>query len=347
MDLSSPHDDSDHPSVNDLIDKEDCSLSYVRIEDAISIIQNLGRETTMCKTDISDAFKLIPIHPSQWHLYGICWENKHYFYTRLAFGCRSSPKIFDTLSRAVCWIATNNYGIEYILHLLDDFITFEKPGLCGEKNMRLLYHIFNTLNIPMARHKTCGPLTALEYLGIILDSHNMQARLPEDKLQRDTEMLKSFLFRKQCTKREMLQLLGHLNFASKVVIPGKSFVSHIIKLSTTVRALHHHIKISNEFREDVAMWLTFLSNWNGAAIFCSQLITTTEDIKLYTDASGSIGFGGYMKGEWFAQAWPVTIQEHIPSDKDLSIAFKELYPIVVAAMIWGSKMERSTYNVHV
>ncbi|CAG2185624.1 unnamed protein product [Mytilus edulis] len=127
VDLSSPHENIVHQSVNDMIDKDSCSLSYVRIDDAIQIIQNLGRYTTMCKTDISDAFKLMPVLPSQWHMFCIKWRTNYYFYTKLAFGCRSSPRIFDNLSQAVCWIAKNNFGIEFILHLLDDFITFEHP----------------------------------------------------------------------------------------------------------------------------------------------------------------------------------------------------------------------------
>ena len=38
LDLSSPHNKSDQISVNDLIDKDLCSLSYVKIDDAIKII---------------------------------------------------------------------------------------------------------------------------------------------------------------------------------------------------------------------------------------------------------------------------------------------------------------------
>ena len=43
------------------------------------------------------------------------------FYTRLVFGSRSSPKSFDTLSEAVCWILQNYYDVESVLHLLDEF----------------------------------------------------------------------------------------------------------------------------------------------------------------------------------------------------------------------------------
>ncbi|XP_021339760.1 uncharacterized protein LOC110440977 [Mizuhopecten yessoensis] len=289
----------------------------------------------MCKTDISDAFKIIPVVPTQWHMFCIKWNGSYYFYNKLAFGCRSSPKIFDTLSQAVCWIAENCYGVEHILHLLDDFITFEHPDKCGERNMALLHHIFNRLGIPMAKHKTSGPNTVMEYLGIVLDSENMEARLPEDKLDRIISSLQSFQQRHSCTKRELLQLLGHLNFASRVVIQGRSFVSHLITLSTTVKALHHYVKLNNECREDIKMWIYFLSNWNGVSVFYNNKVVTSDEICLYTDASGTLGYGGYFRGSWFAEPWPRDLDNPYANNNELSIAFQELYPIVVAALIWG------------
>ena len=290
----------------------------------------------MCKTGISDTFKLIPILPSQWYMFCVKWQKNYYYYTKLAFGCSSSPKIFDNLSQAVCWIAKNNYGIQYILHLLDDFITFEHPDKCGQRNMDILYWIFETLNIPMAKHKTEGPVTVIEYLGIILDSNLMEARLPTDKLNRITSFLQEFLSKKTCTKREVLQLLGHLNFASRVIIPGRAFVSHLISVSTKVRALHHYVKITNACREDIQMWLLFLSQWNGVSMFYNMESVSSDDLCLYTDASGTIGFGGYFKGEWFPEPWPVVLSTLVSNnDKDVSIAFCELYPIVVASILWG------------
>ena len=59
VDLSSPHGDSEHFSVNDLIDKDQCSLKYIKIDDAIKCIKTLGKSTWLCKTDISNAFKLL------------------------------------------------------------------------------------------------------------------------------------------------------------------------------------------------------------------------------------------------------------------------------------------------
>ena len=57
MDLSSQHDNAQLVSVNDLIDKEACSLTYVRIDDAIRAICQQGRGAHLCKVAIADAFK--------------------------------------------------------------------------------------------------------------------------------------------------------------------------------------------------------------------------------------------------------------------------------------------------
>jgi serine/threonine protein kinase len=102
VDMSAPHNKPEHPSLNSLIDKESHSLQYVRIDDAIQIIKSLGQNSLLIKTDISDAFKLLPIRPDLWPFHGICWQRSYYFFQRLVLGSRSSPKIFDHLSEAIC-----------------------------------------------------------------------------------------------------------------------------------------------------------------------------------------------------------------------------------------------------
>ena len=66
VDLSSPHEDPLHVSINDLIDKEACSLTYVKLDGAIKAICKSGKGSLLCKFDISDAYKNLPIKPSQW-----------------------------------------------------------------------------------------------------------------------------------------------------------------------------------------------------------------------------------------------------------------------------------------
>lgn len=171
---------------------------------------------------------------SQWHLFGFRWQEEYYFYHRLAFGCRSSPIIFDQLSVAVCWMAQHNYGLQHIFHLLDDFLVIDLPDVVGERTMALLCTLFKRLCIPLSAHKTMGPSTVMEYLGIILDSDRMEARLPADQVARIINFLEDIEHKKSCTKLELRQLLGHLNFAMCVILPGRTLVSYLLTLMNSV-----------------------------------------------------------------------------------------------------------------
>jgi hypothetical protein len=335
LDMSSPHDNDIHCSLNSLIDKEHYSLSYVTIDDAIREIRKAGVSSLLCRADIADAFKIIPIHSSLVHLHGVCWQSKYYFYTRLPFGNRSSCKIFSLLSQAIAYIATHNYNIEVMLYLLDDYLSVDRPDVLAERTMALIYHLFKRLCIPLALKKTMGPLTVLEYLGVILDTDLMQARLPLNKVQRIVSMLDKFMHRKSCTKRELLSLLGHLNFASRVVVPGRTFVSYLLKVAHSVTELHHHVKLTRECQLDMQMWRTFLATWNGVSFFLEAEFVDSSTLGLSTDASGTIGYGGYWQGQWFQGHWP----DHLNLEKgsDVSIAYMELYPIMVAALLWGEQ----------
>ena len=184
VDLSAPHQDDNNPSINSLIDKESFSLQYVTIDDAIKLIKSAGHNAWLMKTDITDAFKQIPMNPELWPYHGVKWGGKYYFFVRLVFGSRSSPKIFDNLSKAVCWIAQNNYGIKNLLHLLDDFLAIEPSYVNAKTTMEKLLQVFGKLNIPLGAKKTVWPCTMLEYLGVYLDTTLMEARLPEEKIAR-------------------------------------------------------------------------------------------------------------------------------------------------------------------
>ena len=60
--LSYPYDER---SVNQNIPKDASTLKYATIQDAIKIIQDCSPNAHMAKSDIADAFRIIPLHPSR------------------------------------------------------------------------------------------------------------------------------------------------------------------------------------------------------------------------------------------------------------------------------------------
>ena len=62
-------------------------------------------------------------------------------------------------------------------------------------------------------------------------------------------------------------------------------------------------------------------------------MSASPDLEVTSESSGSLGFGAYFNGEWFSGAWVSSQDSH-------SIAYKELFPIVIAAHVWGTHFAR-------
>ena len=62
-------------SINDFIPDEFSSVKYATVDDAIRIIKHFGVGCAMAKTDVRNAFRIIPIHPSDFPLLGFQWRN--------------------------------------------------------------------------------------------------------------------------------------------------------------------------------------------------------------------------------------------------------------------------------
>ena len=208
-------------SVNAHISPSDYSLHYITVDNAISIIQKLGQGCFMSRLDIKSAFRNIPVHPADWELLGKKWQGLYYFDTVLPFGLRSAPYLFDHLSCMVEWVIKTKIGVANVIHILDDFFFVSKPprSVCFTALCNILC-LFTELDIPVAPGKTFPPTTSLEFMGVLLDSNKMEARLPLDKLTRTKEALHEWSRKKSSTLKELQSLIGTLQFACRVVVPG-------------------------------------------------------------------------------------------------------------------------------
>jgi len=167
-------------------------------------------------------------------------------------------------------------------------------------------------------------------LGIQLDSVSQSAALPAEKLVAIKVLVAAWRLKRWCNKRELESLVGHLHHAAKVVWPGRTFIRRMINLLSCFRRRDHPIRINQEFRLDLSWWHDFLDQWHGVNFWLFPGLSPPPDQEILTDASGAIGFGAIFGNEWFNGIW-------VHKQLDLSIAYKELYPIVVAAAVWGPK----------
>ena len=150
------------------------------------------------------------------------------------------------------------------MHYLDDYFTVgpANASVCAH-NVKTILHVASKVGIPFVPNKIEGPNTRLVGLGILIDTNYMDTSLPDDKLHELISELQSWSARNKCLKKELLSLIGKLNFACRIIPVSRIFLRRLIDLSTSARLPHHHVTMNREARRDIAWWLRFLPEWRG------------------------------------------------------------------------------------
>ena len=100
-----------------------------------------------------------------------------------------------------------------------------------------------------------------------------------------------FLQRPKVSLKELQSLIGVLSFACSVIIPGRAFLRRLIDLTRGIQRPHHKIRLTTQVKLDLSMWIQFFISFNGRTSFVNESFKSGQFLQLYTDASGSIGYG--------------------------------------------------------
>ena len=324
VDLSSPQ----GASVNNGIDSEVLSLSYTSLDHLAALVVSEGRGAFLVKADIKEAYRMVPVHPEDQHLLGVLWEGIIYIDKMLPFGLRSAPIIFSALADAVQWILTNK-GIRKGLHYLDNFILVARNLQLALRQKEALLAVFRNLDIPIEVSKLEGPSTCLTFLGIEVDRVSFQLCLPKGKLASLKDSLSGMVEPRTITKKDLQSLTDLLQFATRVVRPGRPFLRRLYAMQDIGSHPNHFIRLNLPARADIMWWHIFMEEWNGVSLLW-DLGLQAPDIQVYTDASGNWGCGVFLDPKWFHLEWSSRLHP-------LSIAVKEMCPVVLAAATFGQE----------
>ena len=322
-------------SVNDGIKADLCSLRYATLDDALQLVSLLGRDSKLVKIDLKDAYRMIPIHPADHYLLAITWEGATYVDRSLPFGLRSAHKLFTAVADALAW-ALFRRGIRFLLHYLDDFLFIGEPdSLEAATAKAYATEVFNELGVPVASHKTEGPETCVTFLGIVIDTHRFQVRLPEDKLTRLKALVQVWHSKRGCSRRELELLLGHMSHAASVVRPGRLFLRQLFSTSCSTLPSPSASQPCCKSRLALVGIFSPGMEWHLSA-YTSRAIS----VHLLGRCRHMWVWAFDPQHEWFNAVWP-------PHWAQIDIAVKELTPVVLAAAIWGHSWAGKHVKFHV
>jgi len=341
-----------HPSensVNGYIDSDVCKVKYSSFDSVLSMIYKLGCRAKIGKIDISQAFRLLIVHPSDFDLLGIYFEGYYYIDKCLPMGCAISCSLFEKFSTFIHWLVEQKSGLKTLDHYLDDFIF---AGASSSNDCFLLMETFfsvsRELGIPIAEKKTVGPTTVLDFLGFIIDTVHMMVKIPQDKLVRLRVSLLDVLTKKKITLKDLESVTGLMSFCSKAIPSARAFIRRFYDLIASVnnKKPHYFVRINKEVKKDVQVWLDFLEHFNGICFIPDDCWFTNHTLELYTDSSGNsqLGCGAYFRGHWAQFRWPCSWCD---SDIMKNMSLLELIPIILALWIWSPELRNKKVSFYI
>ncbi|XP_060606581.1 uncharacterized protein LOC132758891 isoform X1 [Ruditapes philippinarum] len=325
--------DLSHPkngtSVNSTIPESKSHVQLEMFDHVASLVLKSGQHSLIAKADIEDAFRIIPISPLDYHKLGFSFQNKYYFDTVLPMGASSSVAIFESFSKSIQWILQHKFAVSKVSHIIDDFIFVGSPNTheCQESLDKFM-HLASLVGIPVKHDKTVLPATSVEVHGIVINTTTLSAHLPSLKITNLKRILGQSMQKKKVTLHELQSILGHLNFACKVIKPGRCFLRRLYDLTKGHTNGSHFIKLSKDCRADLKLWYTFLENYNGVTLLTNDRFISSKTLRLYSDAAGSKGFACTHQNSWTFGEFPETV-------KTLHINILELFPIALAVVMFG------------
>lgn len=331
--------DCSRPPGNALNDLATCEkFSYQSVQDAVSLITP---GCWMYKADLARAYRSVKLHPNEHAISGLEWTFKGdlsptwMYDSRLMFGARLSPSIFNELSQAVRRIMAIK-GFPKCIAYLDDFLLIaDTKEECSRQALELI-KLLRYLGFSINYNKVVGPAQCITFLGVMLDSINCTLSLPKEKLDIFLQQVEDFNQRKSVSKKQLQSLAGKLSWASQVIQGGRPHLRRILDCINLLQAPSHRTRITKDMRLDFSWWLSFSVHFNGTL----PMIDNRPYAPLCIDACPQ-GGGGHFAGQAFNVQW-----SDWPGAATLHINYLEVLALEPAAHLWAPEWANKIIKVH-
>ena len=349
--LAHPYDEN---SVNANIPDTEATVSYLKFDEVIKLALKHGPGAVASKVDYDAAFRLFPIIVDDLFLLGFTLNGHFYINSSMAFGSRSSCKIFEEFAVAMQWCLEQLTNSKDISHYLDDFIMIHKNYQKCFEYMTKMQSMCREMGAPLSAKKTVGPVHVINFLGLLIDLIRQVIQIPNDKITKGLNLINQALDAKnnpnrnqrgKVTVRLLQQITGTLNFFCRAIPSGRPFIGRMYKAIASVASdgkkvnPNFKVRVTKGIQEDLTMWKNFLIDPSFARHreipFTTFLGTSENGPLIYADSAGCAtkGFGCVFpeKGLWAFGSWP---REFFAQRKP-NIMLLELYATVIAVDIWA------------
>jgi len=181
------------------------------------------------KFDQKAAYRLLPIHPSQAGLLGFRDNESppgEWVELRHPFGLASACRMYSCLSNTLGWALQHIVGSGTFCVYLDDFLQINAGKERSVASSQSTLLTFGILDMPLS-DKTDIDVEAIVFLGVGLDSRDETLSITEKRKGNILKSLDTWLTSTTFKTHELESLSGMLSFITRVIRPGKIFLTRV------------------------------------------------------------------------------------------------------------------------
>ena len=332
-------------SINSYLDKSEYSVTYSTVRDAVKICQTFDTPW-LAKTDLKNAYFSCPIKNQDKKFLGFSFKNdlgstKIFRWAALPYGLRPAAYWFDLTANCLKKMYVQNGAAESTLYYLDDIITITGNKSSCQSSLSIILETCEKAGFKISTSKTVGPARVITFLGIQIDTVNQVLSMSQEKMSEIRSELLAWKEKSYCSKRDLLAIVGKMNFCSQMIKNGKKFMRRLIELSTKGKSLNSKLKLTKQAKADVNWWVECMQKYNGIEWFPKDIDMRTA-ILTFSDAS-NIALAGICENNW--TIIPYTGEYLWLSKK--SIQYRELYAAVLTIATFAYKMRNKQVVMHI
>ena len=325
--------------------------------------------------DVRAAFRNLAVCREDLHFCGFRdTEGRFFVDTRVSFGGRTGPGLYDILGQLLQWVVVNHLakwcpGLVSERLLDDSCFVFETK----EQAMRGLAEIKAIcfrLHVELAADKFQVSQQPL-FLGFVWDLVRQLLSLPLPKLEKLDAHLAvwgKLELGQEARLLDLMKFVGFLEHTAMVLVVGRPFMRALQRATAgfgqgvTRRQAHFlRVKISAAMREEILFWAGLRAGSRGcplvphlhfllvrcrrAAISPRLLGMIPVSHMIGTDASPS-GFGGMCRGRHYFGAWsPGPGGQQLLTAPGSSTVFTEFLSVLFGVRLYGASFAGSLLRV--
>ncbi len=265
------------------------------------VVSQIRSEDWFVTIDLKDAYFHISIFPSHRKFLRFAFRGKAYQYRVLPFGLTLSPRTFTKCVDAAL-APLQLQGIR-ILNYIDDWLILTHSEQMAVRNRDVVLAQIKELGLRLnAKKSVLSPLQRTTYLGVVLDSTTMQARLSPARIELILTTVRRVREGLSLTVKQFQRLLGLMAAVSNVIPFGLLYMRPLqwwlkSKGFSPRANPFRMIKVTRRCLRALDMWRKpwFLSQGPVLGAPCRRVMLTTD--------ASLTGWGAVMSGHPARGLW--------------------------------------------